>query len=264
MSAPFEETLYDIQRLVTHLQNAVEVKNTSLAHQLHDDLGELMGAAVMDLDSLRRVNPTLSLTAIERLDRVKRTLQQAIDLKRQVIEDLRPSILDDFGLFAALRWQLKRTWFNSVVVSSQSYPDVEPNFEPGTAIALLRIAQDALSIAVLRASVKSSDLSVRADSANFWMTFSDDGISNAVKDSEDLAMIMASMRHRIRALGGKIEISDSQANAMTVWIPIFSGSYRRLELEDRTKDADLDFCPRSRNACTRSSNSPHSRDTRLC
>jgi signal transduction histidine kinase len=132
--------------------------------------------------------------------------------------------LDDFGLFAALRWQLKRTWFNSAVVSRETYPNVEPVFEPDTAIVLLRIAQEALSIARLRVSVKSSDLSVRRDATNFWMRFSDDGTSIPGKHSEDPAMIMASMRHRIRVLGGRIEYSESEANAVTVWMPLRPGA----------------------------------------
>lgn len=218
----FNETLVEAQRLVAHLQNAAELKATTLAHQLHDDLGGLMGAAVMDLDSVRRVTPALGQNAIERLDRVKKTLQQAIDLKRRVIEDLRPSLLDDFGLFAALRWQLKKTWGDSTVACSETYPDVEPIFEAGTAIALFRIAQEALAIVLLRISVKSTDLSVRADPANFWMRFSDDGAPNTEKQSQDPAIILASMRHRIRVLGGGIEISKSEENAtaMTVWMPI--------------------------------------------
>src|SRR3984957_17313249 len=117
MSAVIEETLLEVQRLVTHLQNAAETKDTALAHELHDELGGLMGAAVMDLDAVRRVEPALSQNALNRLDRVKRTLEQAIDLKRRVIEELRPSILDNFGLFAALRWQIKKTWGDSDVVS---------------------------------------------------------------------------------------------------------------------------------------------------
>ncbi len=181
-----------------------------------------MGAAVMDLDSVSRVKPALSADAITRVDRVKRTLQQAIDLKRRIIEDLRPSTLDDFGLFAALRWQLKKTWHNSTVLSSATYPDLEPVFESGTAIALFRIAQEALSMTLLRVSTKSTDLSVRADRANFWMRFSDDGTASTEKQSEDPAIILASMRHRIRVLGGTIEISKKGANftATTVWMPL--------------------------------------------
>jgi signal transduction histidine kinase len=222
MPVLIETTLLEVERLVTHLQNAAELKDTALAHQLHDDLGGLMGAAVMDLDSVRRVKPALSQNALERLDRVKRTLEQAIDLRRRVIEELRPSTLDDFGLFAALRWQLKKTWGDSGVVSSSTYPVVEPVFESGAAIVLFRIAQEALSIALLRVSVKSTDLSVRADPANFWMRFSDDGAPDAERPSEDPAMLLASMRNRIRVLGGKVEISDNEAgaSALTVWMPL--------------------------------------------
>jgi signal transduction histidine kinase len=222
MSALIEQTLLEIQGLVTHLQNAAELKDTALAHQLHDDLGGLMGAAVMDLDSVRRVKPALSQNAIERLDRVKRTLEQAIHLKRRVIEELRPSTLDDFGLFAALRWQLKKTWGDTAVISSEAYPDVEPVFESGAPIVLFRIAQEALSISLMRVAVKSTDLTVLADPANFWMRFSDDGTPDAEKRSDDPAMVLASMRHRIRVLGGKINISNSEAgaSALTVWMPL--------------------------------------------
>ena len=222
MSALIEETLLEVQRLVTHLQQAAELKDTALAHQLHDDLGGLMGAAVMDLDSVRRVKPVLSPNALERLDRVKRTLEQAIDLRRRVIEELRPSTLDDFGLFAALRWLLKKTWGDSEVICSEAYPDVEPVFESGTPIVLFRIAQEALSIALMREAVKSTNLTVRADPANFWMKFSVDGTPDAERRPEDPAMVLASMRHRIRVLGGKVEISTNAAGAaaLTVWMPL--------------------------------------------
>ena len=223
MSVLIEGMPLDVQRLVTHLQNAAELRQTTLAHRLHDDLGALMGAAVMDLDSMRRVKPALGQNALERLDRVKRTLQQAIDLKRRIIEELRPSTLDDFGLFAALRWQLKKTWGNSAVASSETYPAIEPVFESGAAIVLFRIAQEALSIALMRVAVKSTDLTVRADPANFWMKFSDDGTANPERQSEDPAMLVASMRNRIRGLGGNVELSNNAAGggaALTVWMPL--------------------------------------------
>jgi signal transduction histidine kinase len=228
MSVSIDETLLEVQRLVRHLQNAAELKETALAHQLHDDLGGLMVAAVMDLDSVRRVKPALSQNALERLDRVKRTLEQAIHLKRRVVEDLRPSTLDDLGLFAALRWQLKKTWGNSAVVSSETYPDIEPAFESGAAIVLFRIAQEALSIALMRVAVQSTDLTVRADPANIWMKFSDDGTPDAEEKSEESAMLLASMRHRIGVLGGKVEITDNEAGAtaLTVWMPLRQGQHR--------------------------------------
>src|ERR1700689_4977113 len=211
MLMPIEETQFERDGLVTHLQNVAELKDTALAHELHDELGGLMGAAVMDLDSVRRVKPLLSQNAVERIDRVKRTLEQAIDLKRRVIEELRPSILDNFGLFAALRWQLKKTWGNSDVVSTENYPDVEPRFESHAATTIFRIAQEAISLVLKRTSVKSADLTVSVHHGNFWMRFSDDGVPNAETQTADPDMILGSMRHRIRALGGNLQLMRAGA-----------------------------------------------------
>jgi signal transduction histidine kinase len=222
MSIPIEETQLECEGLVTHLQNAAELRDTALSHELHDELGGLMGAAVMDLDAVRRVIPALSQTALNRVDRVKRTLEQAIDLKRRVTEELRPSILDNFGLFAALRWQIKKTWADSAVVSTENYPDVEPRFESHAATTLFRIAQEALSITLERASVKSTNLTVRVDHGNFWMIFSDDGAPNAETQTADPAMILASIRYRIRTLGGNVRLSGTEANStvLTVSMPL--------------------------------------------
>jgi len=221
MSISIEETQLECEGLITHLQNAAELRDTALSHELHDELGGLMGAAVMDLDAVRRIQPPLSQSALKRVDRVKRTLEQAIDLKRRVIEELRPSILDNFGLFAALRWQLKKTWGNSDVVLTQTYPNVEPQFESHAAIALFRIAQEALSIARKRESVKSTDFTVSVDQGNFSMRFSDDGTPTAETQKVD-PMILASMRHRIRVLGGTVQVSRSDAGAtiLTVAMPL--------------------------------------------
>jgi signal transduction histidine kinase len=220
MSLPLEET--QLEGLVTHLQNATELKDTALSHELHDELGGLMGAAVMDLDAVRRVKPALSQNALNRVDRVKRTLEQAIDLKRRVIEELRPSILDNFGLFAALRWQFKKTWGDSAVASTENYPDVEPRFESHAATTLFRTAQEAMSIALKRTSVKSTDLTVSVDHGKFWMKFSDDGSPNADTQTADPAMILASMRHRIRTLGGNVQLFRTEAGAtvLTVSMPL--------------------------------------------
>jgi len=222
LSISIEETRQEIEALVTHLQDATELKDTALAHELHDELGGLMGAAVMDLDAVGRVKPPLSQQTLDRIDRVKGTLQQAIDLKRRVIEELRPSILDNFGLYAALRWQNKKTWENSGVVATEAYPDVEPQLESRASIALFRVAQEALSIARKRASVKSTDLTIRVDKGNFWMSFSDDGTPDADQQTEDPTMILASMRHRVRVLGGNVQISRTKAGAtvLTAWMPL--------------------------------------------
>ena len=212
MSIEMNEALVEADALIAHLQDHAEVEKSHLARQLHDDLGGLMVAAVMDLDAVRRQEPTLSPTTVSRLDRLRHTIEEAIDIKRRLIEALRPSILDNFGLFAALRWQNKHTWENSSVVSTETYPDVEPVFKPKESISLFRIAEQALAMTLSRAKVKSADLHINVDDAGFWMRFTDDGMPDSASASgaaEKTAL--AAMRHRIRAHGGKVETARSQS-----------------------------------------------------
>jgi len=106
-------------------------------------------------------------------------------------------------------------------VLTQTYPNVEPQFESHAAIAMFRIAQEALSIALKHASVKSTDLTVSVDQGNFGMRFSDDGVPTAETQTID-PMILASVRHRIRVLGGTVQISrtDAGATVLTVSMPL--------------------------------------------
>jgi signal transduction histidine kinase len=208
--------------LATYLQRVSELKYTALSHELHDELGELMGAAMMDLNALQRVSPPLNATALVIVERAKRSLEQAILLKRRITEELRPSILDNFGLFAALRWQLTKTWSSSTIVATQSFPEIEPEIESNAAIALFRCTEEALAIALLHSSVTLTDFNVKADSHNLWMRFSDNGTTRDPSSLQDPELILASMRNRIRLFGGNVEITRSliDGTTLTLWMPI--------------------------------------------
>ena len=100
-----EERNRELVELSTHLQSVAEREKASLARELHDELGGLLVGARMDISwaeqHLSGDNPDLKL----RLHRVQQNLSAGVDLKRRIIDELRPTLLDDIGLFAALRWQ---------------------------------------------------------------------------------------------------------------------------------------------------------------
>src|SRR5258707_7990580 len=81
----------------------------------------------------------------QRLNRVQQNLAAGVDLKRRIIEELRPTLLDNVGLVAALRWQLKETCGNAGLKCIEFYPDDEPRFASTAAIAMFRIAQEAFN-----------------------------------------------------------------------------------------------------------------------
>jgi signal transduction histidine kinase len=87
--------------------------------------------------------------------------------------------------------------------------------------ALFRVAQEALSIALKLASVKSTGLMVRVEMGEFSMSCPDDGTPNSDNQMLDPAMTLASLRHRIHVLSGQVQIlmANTGATVLTDWMP---------------------------------------------
>jgi signal transduction histidine kinase len=215
---------FDAESLIAHLHEKSEADKIRLSRDLHDDLGGLLVSAVMDLSTARRRLVNVDPVVNEKLERIKRTLESAIDLGREMVEELRPSVLDNIGLFAALRCQLRRASRQSGAVCTESYPEVEPPFESDALTALFRIAQDALALSFKRGSIRSANLTVRIENDSVWMRFTDDGIPTIIVDgrADDAVMILSSMRHRIRAVGGTVHVTRAMTGetSLTAQMPL--------------------------------------------
>ena len=94
--------------LIEHIQGVMEHQKAVLARDLHDELGGLLVGAVMDLAWAEQHMSAPPAELKQKLVRARQTLAAAIDMKRKLIEELRPTLLDNVGLFAALRWYVDR------------------------------------------------------------------------------------------------------------------------------------------------------------
>jgi signal transduction histidine kinase len=198
--------------LIIHLQSSTERDKASLARALHDELGGLIVSAIMDTAWAEAHFNSSETQVRQRLARVKQTLGAAMDIQRKMIEELRPTLLDNVGLFAALRWQLKNTWGRAGLVSTENYPEAELSFRPEVLIALFRIAQEALEISLIHEFVKSAALCVNIEHDTLSMRFSDDGrMATSLARDKRGRQTLTSMRHRLRALGGELRITSPVA-----------------------------------------------------
>ena len=145
----------DITQMICHLQASAEKDRTALSRELHDEMGGLLVSAVMDL-AFTEQNASIDDGMRQRLVRVRHSLTEAIDLKRQMIEKLRPSILDNFGLIEALKWEVKQDCARAQLRCNESYPDLVPAFTQEATITLFRIAQESLKVALRQPLVKAS------------------------------------------------------------------------------------------------------------
>lgn len=218
-----EERTRELVDLSTHLQSVAEREKASLARELHDELGGLLVGARMDISwaeqHLTKHDADLKL----RLNRVQQHLAAGVDLKRRIIEELRPTLLDNVGLFAALRWQMKETCAAAGLKCTESYPDEEPRFRSEAAIALFRIAQEAFSNILKHSRAKNADMSLDMDDETLLMRIADDGIGMPAAQFTAIGSHgLASMRHRVRALGGRLDVARPTAGGtlLIVQIPI--------------------------------------------
>jgi two-component system sensor histidine kinase UhpB len=202
------ELLPNPNEMVQHLQADAEMHRNVLSRALHDELGGLMISAVMDLASAEK-QVHLNEDGHQRLARARQTLASAIDFERRMVESLRPTLLDNFGLFAALRWQVDRDCRQAGILCTEVYPPKEIDFRPQASIALFRIVQDGLHVAIRQSSVRSVNISVDFDDSAIAIRLAHDGEGGASSAQNRLdAFAVCSMSHRTQGLGGTLTVTE--------------------------------------------------------
>jgi signal transduction histidine kinase len=209
----------ELSALSSHLQKLAEKEKSELARTLHDELGGLLTAAKMDLSWLqtRMDKPEYQ----ERLAQLGSVLDEAMSLKRRVVEDLRPSLLDHFGLPTALR-----AYVESVCAKANIQPDIRlPDDGAGVpkemAIALFRIIQEGLNNIVRHAAAKHVMLDLSCDGKEYAFTLHDDGRGFNPNDNRDSwPHGIMGMQHRVRALRGRFALDSAPGKGTTLRVAV--------------------------------------------
>jgi signal transduction histidine kinase len=209
----------ELSALSTHLQELAEEEKSELARNLHDELGGLLTAAKMDLSWVqsRVTDPDLQ----ERLAQLGSVLDEAMDLKRRVVEDLRPSLLDHFGLPTALRAYVDSVCAKAGLRTDLTLPEDRAEMTKDTAIALFRIVQEGVTNIIRHAGARAVTLRLAAEGDAYLITLSDDGSGFDASDPEfSSSHGITGMRQRVRALGGRFDMESTPGTGTTLRVSI--------------------------------------------
>jgi signal transduction histidine kinase len=200
----------DANRMIERLLISLEEDRACLSRELHDEMGGLLGSVIMDLEFAQQHIP-LDVRVRQRLTRARGVLSNAIALERKMLETLRPSILDNFGLFEAIRWEIKRQCRRAHAECVETYPDTQPLFNPESAISLFRIAQESHRVALRQPGVKITHLTVDISQGMLVIVVSHDAEESvAEKLIEDDLFAICFVAHRARSLGGRMTVINGR------------------------------------------------------
>jgi signal transduction histidine kinase len=211
----------ELSELSTYLQAVREEEKSRLARDIHDELGGILVGAKMDVAwAVQRAKTALPEVA-EKLDRALAILDEGVEMKRRIIEELRPTLLDNLGISAAIDWQVRQACERAGLHCELNLADIE--LPPEVAIALYRIVQEALTNIVKYASARNVDVDLIGDEDGVSLVVHDDGAGlPAGVESSRLSHGIAGMRQRVRALNGSFRIGSKPGSGTTieVFIPV--------------------------------------------
>jgi signal transduction histidine kinase len=206
----------ELSSLSSYLQTSSERERARLARDLHDELGGILTSAKIDIAWLEGNSKHLDPDAVPRLQRLSAVLDEAVDLKRRVVENLRPSLLDHLGLGAALSWYVDEICKKSQLqVKLTSLPDSEV-VPPEIAIAIFRTVQEGLTNVVRHAQASEVTVAVTRAHNGYKLVLADNGVGISGFQPENLSHGLAGMRQRTRALGGSFHLRTAQGQGTRI------------------------------------------------
>ena len=220
----FEQVRSDRQRLQTlsgRLMEAQETERRHIAHELHDQIGQALTALKMNLQVLQRLSEPGAIAAYfkESISIVEDTLGQV----RNLCLDLRPSLLDDLGLVAALRWYVdrhaQRSGLVEEFVADLSAARLPANIE----IACFRIVQEALTNVVRHAQAKRVSVTLQQYDQELHLLIRDDGVGFDVaaarkRSAEGGSLGLLGMEERALLVGGQIKVASTPKLGTKIWV----------------------------------------------
>ena len=206
-----------LSRLTTHLQSVTELEKAELARNLHDELGGVLTAAKMDLAWLQGRTGDRGSDLRDKLSALGSCLDEAMDVKRRVVENLRPALLDHFGLPTALQSYFDETCKKAGLNCKSVIPPEFEQVPQDMAIALFRVGQEALTNVIRHARATNVEMTFSVDAEHYRIHIADDGVGvNPAKLSGAMSHGLAGMRHRIETLKGEINIGANRAHGTRV------------------------------------------------
>jgi PAS domain S-box-containing protein len=216
-----EESEARLRELAAFLQTVREEERTRIARELHDELGQALTALRIDLGWLRGKCGSLGAPTAERVASAFSVVEQSIVSLRRISEDLRPAMLDNLGLAAAVEHHVTQFSQRTGIPCQLGMNREEFDLDGNLATTVFRIVQEALTNVARHAEASKVTVSIDETDRGIEVVVTDNGKGIATPGNKKTFGLLG-MRERITILGGTLDIA-SQPNSGTriaCWLPL--------------------------------------------
>ena len=202
---------HQLNELTMHLQSATEEERTRIARELHDELGQSMTALRFDLKWLGENIDAQRKDVHEKLQGINDLVGRTVDSIRRISEDLRPGMLDDLGLAAAIESHVARFVKQSCIACDLSMSHADFDLDDQVATALFRLVQEALTNVARHSGANHVIIRLQEIEGNILLIVQDNGRGlPPVQDIYKKTYGLLGMRERVKMLGGTLDVFNEK------------------------------------------------------
>jgi PAS domain S-box-containing protein len=211
-----------LRALAERLQWVREEDRKRVARDLHDQIGQILTAIKMDMTWMTRHLPETEVAVLSRIKESIQLINDGVKAVRTICSGLRPGVLDDLGLAAAIEWQASEFTSRNGVLCQVSVPPVDLHLDGDRATATFRIFQECLTNVIRHAQAKSVRVDLCQEEESILLVVQDDGIGFTESGFSNAfgSLGLLGMKERAQFCGGDMQISSSPGNGTTITVRV--------------------------------------------
>jgi len=210
-----------LRNLAAHLQSIREEERTLIAREIHDELGQALTALKMDIAWLNKKLPPDQQLLLDKIKAMSHLIDSTTQTVKKISSKLRPGLLDDLGLVAAIEWQSEEFMNRTGIKCDLTLLSNHTVLDRDRSTALFRIFQETLTNIACHAAASKIEVRLQQNNDRVTLIVTDNGIGIAeqqISSSSSLGLI--GMRERAYVLGGEVKIQGIKGKGTTVTVTL--------------------------------------------
>jgi len=215
-----KESFAAIRELTEHLQNIREQERAHMAREIHDELGQLLTVLKMDVSWLNKRVVTTEPAIKEKFTELLEMLDTTVKTVRRIASELRPTLLDDLGLVAAMEWHLEEFEKRSGIAKEFSTSVTEVAIDDSMKIGLFRILQESLTNVARHSQAQKVNVGLEKNNGHIILKITDNGKGFDTSRTTRKTLGLLGMKERTEMMGGEYQITSKPGEGTVVEVKV--------------------------------------------